>query len=93
MHHFTSRHQLIEWLAEHAPNTAVQRAVDHGRVIHHGLFKGGWVVSAEYRDQTYVVGVRPVGMPPRLVCGLLSGVPWDNYVGGDGVLAKGDKKV
>lgn len=37
-----------------------------------------------------MVGIRYVGMPPRLVCGLLSGVPVGEYVGGDGVLAGGD---
>lgn len=92
MIHLTSRSQLIDWTANHAPNTAVQRALDHGQVIHHGLFEGGWVVSAEYGGQTWVVGVRVVGIPPRLVCGLLSGVPVDEYVGGSGVLAKGDEK-
>ena len=91
MTHLTSRHDLIQWLAEHAPNKAVQRAINHGRTTHHGLFKGGWVVSAEYRGQTYVVGVKPVGIPPRLICGLLSGVPTEDYVGGSGVLAKGDE--
>lgn len=90
--HLTSRHQLIDWTADHAPNTAVQRAIDHGKVTHHGLFKGGWVISAEYGGQTYVVGIRPVGIPPRMICGLLSGVPVGDYVGGNGVLAKGDEK-
>ncbi|MHC4688015.1 MAG: hypothetical protein ACYTEW_27515 [Planctomycetota bacterium] len=89
--HLTSRHDLIAWLAEHAPNRAVQRAIDRGKTTHHGLFKGGWVVSTEYGGQTWVVGIRPVGIPPRLTCGLLSGVPWKEYVGGDGVLACGDK--
>ena len=87
--HLTSRHQLIDWLAEHAPNRAVQRALDRGETTHHGLYKGGWVVSTEYGGQTWVVGIRHVGIPPRLVCGLLSGVP-DEYVGGEGVLACGD---
>jgi hypothetical protein len=90
-HHFTSRHDLIDWTADHAPNRAVQRAIDRGRVIHHGLFKGGWVISARYGGQTWVVGVRPVGIPPRLMCGLLKAVPVDEYVGGEGVLARGDQ--
>ena len=88
-HHLSSRHDLIAWLAEHAPNRAVQRSIDHGKTTHHGLFKGGWVVSTRYKGQTWVVGIRPVGIPPRLVCGLLSGVP-DEYVGGVGELARGD---
>ena len=92
MHHLTSRHDLIAWLVEHAPNKAVQRAINHGKTTHHGLFKGGWVVSAEYHGQTWIVGVRPMGFPPRLVCGLLRTVPWSEYVGGDGVLAGGDEK-
>jgi hypothetical protein len=91
-HHLTSRHDLIMWLSEHAPNTAVRRALDRGATIHHGLFKGGWVVSATYGGQTWVVGIRPVGVPPRLTCGLLSGVPVDEYVGGNGVLARGDER-
>ena len=90
--HLTSRHQLIDWLAEHAPNRAVQRAIDHGTTIHHGLFKGGWVVSTRYKGQTWVIGIRRVGIPPRLVAGLLSGIPWREYVGGSGVLAGGDQK-
>lgn len=88
--HLTSRHQLIEWAAGHISIPCVQRALDRGRVTHHGLFKGGWVISAEYRGQTWVIGVRPVGIPPRLVCGLLSRVPIDEYVGGNSELAKGD---
>lgn len=92
MHHLTSRHQLISWLADNPPNKAVQRAIDRGVVIHHGLFKGGWVVSATYMGHTWVVGIRRVGMPPRLVCGLLRAVPDGDYIGGDGVLAGGDKK-
>jgi len=91
MPHLTSRYDLIHWVAEHAPNRAVQRAIDRGQVIHHGLFKGGWVVSATYQGQTWVVGVRCVGIPPRLICGLMSGVPVSEYVGGEGVLARGDK--
>jgi len=88
--HLTSRHQLIEWAAEHAPAKCVQRALDRGQVTHHGRFKDGWVISARYRGQTWVLGIRPVGLPPRLVCGLLKAVPWGDYIGGEGVLAKGD---
>jgi len=91
MTHLTSRHQLVAYVADHAPNRAIQRAIDRGRVTHHGLFKGGWVVSALYHGHTWVVGVRQMGMPPKLICGLLSGVPWDDYVGGDGILAGGDE--
>lgn len=90
--HLTSRHQLIAWLAEHPPNRTIQRAIDRGKTTHHGLFRGGWVVSTEYGGQTWVVGIRRVGIPPRLVCGLMSGVPTEEYVGGSGVLARGDKK-
>lgn len=91
-HHITSRQDLIDWLANHSPNGAVQRAIDRGVTTHHGLFKGGWVVSTEYGGQTWVVGIRCVGVPPRLLCGLLKAVPVDDYVGGVGVLAKGDQK-
>ena len=91
MIHLTSRDQLVAYVAEHAPNRAVQRAIDRGTTIHHGHFKGGWVVSTTYQGQTWVVGVRLMGVPPRLVCGLLSGVPWAEYVGGSGRLAEGDK--
>lgn len=91
--HLTSRHDLITWLADNPLNRAVQRALDRGTTTHHGLFKGGWVVSTEYGGQTWVVGIRYVGMPPRLVCGLLSGVPVGEYVGGDGVLNRGDQEV
>ena len=91
MVHLQSRNQLIDWLADNPPNRAVQRAIDHGTTTHHGLFKGGWVVSTRYKGQTWVIGIRRVGIPPRLVCGLLSGVPWDEYVGGSGVLAGGDQ--
>lgn len=93
MNHITSRHDLIDWLANHSPNGAVQRAIDRGTVTHHGLFKGGWVVSAEYGGQTWVVGIRPTGFPPRLISGLLKAVPVDEYVGGAGVLAGGDKEA
>jgi len=91
MIHLTSRYDLINWVAEHAPNSAVRRAIERGRVTHHGLFQGGWVISAQYGSQTWVVGIRPVGIPPRLVCGLLSGVPTAEYVGGETPLAKGDE--
>ena len=91
MIHLQSRNQLIAHAAENTPNSAARRALSKGRVTHHGLFKGGWVVSAEYGGQTYVVGIRPVGIPPRLVCGCLSGVPVKDYVGGKGELARGDR--
>ena len=93
MTHITSRHDLIDWLSGHAPNRAVQRAIDRGKTVHHGLFKGGWVVSAEYGGQTWIVGIRPTGFPPRLISGLLKAVPVDEYVGGSGVLARGDERV
>ena len=48
------------------------------------------MVSTEYGGQTWVVGIRHVGIPPRLVCGLLKAVPVGEYVGGDGVLDCGD---
>ena len=91
-YHLTSRHDLIDWLAEHAPNRAIQRAIDRGTTIHHGLFKGGWVVSAIYGGQTWVVGVRPVGIPPRLTSGLLKQVPTKGYIGGTTPINKGDNK-
>ncbi len=93
MIHLTSRHQLIQWVSDNAPNRTVQRAVDRGKVVNHGLFVGGWVVSAEYGGQTWIVGIKPTGFPPRLISGLLKAVPVDEYVGGDGVLAGGDKEV
>jgi len=92
MIHLTSRHQLITWLAEHASNKTVQRAINRGTTTHHGLFKGGWVVSTEYHGQTWLGGIRPMGFPPRLVWGLLRAVPWGDYVGGDGILAGGDER-
>lgn len=92
MTHLTNRHQLVAYVADHAPNRVVQMAIDRGRVTHHGLFKGGWVISATYHGQVWVVGVRCMGMPPKLVCGLLRAVPWGEYVGGETVLAEGDQK-
>ena len=92
MHHITSRTQLLTWLAENAPNKVVQQAIDRGHITVHGLFKGGWVVEAKYNEQSYVIGIRPVGIDSRLVCGLLKGVPVDDYVGGDSPLSKGDRR-
>jgi len=92
MHHITSRTQLLTWLADHPPNKVVQRAIDRGKITVHGLFAGGWVVETEYHGQSYIIGIRPVGVDGRLICGLLSGVPVDDYVGGDSPLSKGDKK-
>lgn len=92
-HHITSRHDLITWLVEHPPNCAVKRAINQGTTTHHGLFKGGWVVSTSYGGQTWVVGIGRVGMPPRLVCGLLSSVPVGEYIGGSSVLANGDQEI
>ena len=92
MTHITSRTQLINWAADHAPHKAAQRAIDRGQVTVHGLFKGGWAISAEYGGQTYVVGIRPVGIDGRLVCGLLSRVPVEEYIGGETPLARGDGK-
>ena len=89
--HIISRTQLLTWLAENAPNRVVQQAIDRGRVTVHGLYKGGWVVEAEYLGQSYVVGIKPVGIEGRLICGLLKGVPVDDYVGGDSPLSKGDR--
>jgi len=89
--HIISRTQLLTWLAENAPNRVVQRAIDRGHVTVHGLFKGGWVVEAEYLGQSYVVGIKPVGIDGRLICGLLKGVPVGDYVGGDSPLSKGDR--
>ena len=89
--HIISRTQLLTWLADHPPNRVVQRAIDRGKVTVHGLFKGGWVVEAEYLRQSYVVGIKPVGVEGRLICGLLKQVPVDDYVGGDSPLSKGDR--
>jgi|GEM_PF-6901272 len=91
MHHIQSRHQLLQYVSDHAPTKAAQIAVDRGQVIVHGLYRGGWVISAEYRGQTYVIGVKPIGVQGRLVCGLLNRVPVDDYVGGETPLAKGDQ--
>jgi hypothetical protein len=88
--HIQSRHQLLQYVSDHAPTKAAQTAIDRGRVIVHGLYRGGWVISAEYRGQTHVIGVKPVGIQGRLVCGLLNRVPVDDYVGGDSPLVKGD---
>lgn len=90
MFHITSRSQLLNWLSEHAPNKVVQRAIDRGHITVHGLFKGGWVVEAKYHGQNYVVGIKPIGVNRRLVCGLLKQVPTEDYVGGESELAKGD---
>jgi hypothetical protein len=90
-HHITSRTQLITWAADHAPNRVVQQAIDRGEVTVWGLFKGGWVIEAVHNDKSYVIGIRPVGIEGRLVCGLLSRVPMDDYVGGDSPLTRGDK--
>lgn len=92
MTHIISRTQLLTWLADHPPNRVVQQAIDRGRITVHGLFKGGWVVEAEYLGQSYVVGIKPVGISGRLICGLLKGVPVDDYVGGISPLSKGDKR-
>lgn len=90
MHHIISRTQLLTWLAEHAPNKVVQRAIDRGRVTVHGLFKGGWVVETEYQGTSYVIGIRPRPLGGGLICGLLTRVP-DGYIGGDSPLSKGDR--
>ena len=90
--HIISRTQLLTWLADHPPNRVVQRAIDRGKVTVHGLFKGGWVVEAEYLGQSYVVGIKPVEVSGRLICGLLKRVPVDGYVGGDSPLSKGDRE-
>jgi hypothetical protein len=89
--HIISRTQLLTWLADHPPNRVVQRAIDRGKVTVHGLFKGGWVVEAEYLEQSYVIGIKPVGVESRLICGLLKRVPVGDYVGGDSPLSKGDR--
>ena len=89
--HIISRTQLLTWLADHPPNRVVQRAIDRGKVTVHGLFKGGWVVEAEYLGQSYVIGIKPVGVEGRLICGLLKRVPVNDYVGGDSPLSKGDR--
>jgi len=88
--HITSRTQLLSWLANNAPNKLVQRAVDRGKTTVHGLFKGGWVVSTEYKGCKYIVGIRPIGIKGRMVCGLLTRVPWEYYVGGETPINKGD---
>lgn len=91
MHHIISRHQLLEWVANNAPNKIVRLAIDRGKVTIHGLFVGGWVVEAKYLGQSYVVGIKPVGIGDRLICGLLKRVPVGDYVGGDTPINVGDK--
>ena len=49
------------------------------------------MVEAEYLGQSYVIGIRPVGIEGRLICGLLKGVPKSDYVGGTTPISKGDK--
>ena len=92
MHHIISRTQLLTWLAENAPFRAVQQAIDRGKVTVHGLYKGGWVVEAEYLGQSDVIGIKPNGVDGRLICGLLKGVPKGDYIGGSTPINMGDKK-
>ena len=91
MHHIQSRHQLLQYVSDHAPTKASQIAVDRGRVLVHGLYRGGFVIQADYQGHTYIIGVKPIGIQGRLVCGLLNRVPVDDYVGGETALAKGDQ--
>lgn len=89
--HIQSRHQLLEWVANHAPTKAVQIALDRGRVKVHGLYRGGWVISAAYHGYEYIIGIKPTGPQGRLVCGLLSRVPSEDYMGGSTPLSRGDE--
>jgi len=88
--HITSRTQLLSWLANNIPNKLVQRAVNRGTITIHGRFKGGWVVSTKYKGHEYIVGIRPIEIEDKMVCGLLSRIPWDDYVGGNTPINKGD---
>jgi len=90
MIHIQSRHQLLQYVSDHAPTRASQIAVDRGRVLVNGLYRGGWVISATYRGQTHVIGIKPTGVRGELVCGLLTCVPESDYIGGETPLARGD---
>ena len=91
MTHIISRNQLLTWLSDNAPDGITKRALDMGKVTVWGLFKGGWVVEAQRNGKSYVMGVKPCGIDGHLVCGRLSKVPFEDYVGGDSPLAKGDR--
>jgi len=92
MHHIQSRHQLLQYVSDHAPTKASQIAIDRGQVLIHGLYRGGWVVSATYQGQIHVIGVKPIGVQGELVCGLLTRVPESDYIGGETLLARGDER-
>ena len=92
MTHFLDRTDFLAWLAAHAPNHTVKRALDMGIVTVWGLFKGGFVVGVSYNRRDYYIGIRASTLRPgEYFTGLLSRVPFKSYVGGDTPLTAGDR--
>lgn len=92
MTHFLDRTDFLAWLAIHAPNNTVKRALDMGTVTVWGLFKGGFVVEVSFNKRVYYIGVRAsTHKPGEYFTGLLSRVPFKSYVGGDTPLTRGDR--
>jgi len=84
---FNSRQSLIQWLHDHAPTPSTRHALDRAEVTVWGLFEGGFVVQVG----KFFLGIRPhrekMG---EWVCGFLSRIPWESYIGGDTPLTGGD---
>lgn len=92
MTHFLDRTDFLAWLAIHAPDNTVKRALDMGTVTVWGLFKGGFVVEVSFNKRVYYIGVRAsTHKPGEYFTGLLSRVPFKSYVGGDTPLTRGDR--
>lgn len=90
MQHIQNRDQLISTIRNSIKDAAVRNALQHGHIIVWGKFKGGYVISADYLGVGTTIGMRIMGMPPRIVCGRLTDIPYESYVGGETDLEKGD---
>ena len=85
-----SRQDLLSWLGNNAPNSIVDTAIIRGECIVWGLFEGGWVVEVRYHNKSHVIGIKPEGIEGTLICGMMSRIPFKDYIGGDSPLTRGD---
>lgn len=103
MTHFQSRSSLLEYVENHSPTRAIQRAMVYGTVRLLGGFSplppsstGGWIVEiTSHHGKKWFIGVYPTKR--GAVCKTLSQVPWKNYRGSTnhkkGSLEGGDDPV
>jgi hypothetical protein len=96
MPHIRTKHDLIEAILASTEDRAMKHRIHKYGVDNLGRFAGGWVIKlcrpAWFTDvyASPIIGVKVVGVPPRIVTGYLSRIPHEDYIGGTHPVDAGD---